>query len=89
MAIDKIQSESINLADNFAFTGTVTGAGGTNTPCFQAYASGTLAVNDSVYTTLAFNNQAIEVYQGVQGHVWRTGSDPRELGDWPHEQVGC
>jgi hypothetical protein len=27
MAIDKIQSESINLADNFAFTGTVTGAG--------------------------------------------------------------
>jgi len=28
MAIDKIQSESINLADNFAFTGTVTGAGG-------------------------------------------------------------
>ena len=34
MAIDKIQSESINLADNFAFTGTVSGAGGTNTPFF-------------------------------------------------------
>ena len=34
MAIDKIQSESINLADNFAFTGTVTGAGGVNTPAF-------------------------------------------------------
>jgi len=28
MAIDKIQSESINLADNFAFTGTVTGTPG-------------------------------------------------------------
>mgnify|MGYP003111851528 CR=1 FL=1 len=27
MAIDKIQAESINLADTFAFTGTVTGAG--------------------------------------------------------------
>jgi len=27
MAIDKIQSESINLADTFAFTGTVSGAG--------------------------------------------------------------
>ena len=26
MAIDKIQAESINLADNYAFTGTVTGA---------------------------------------------------------------
>ena len=36
MAIDKIQSESINLADNFAFTGTVTGAGGVNTPAFFA-----------------------------------------------------
>ena len=34
MAIDKIQSESINLADNFAFTGTVTGAGESNTPYF-------------------------------------------------------
>lgn len=28
MAIDKIQAESINLGDTFAFTGTVTGAGG-------------------------------------------------------------
>ena len=36
MAIDKIQSESINLADTFAFTGTVTGAGGVNTPMFSA-----------------------------------------------------
>ena len=30
MAIDKIQAESINLADTFAFTGTVTGAGELN-----------------------------------------------------------
>jgi len=28
MALSKIQSESINLADNFAFSGTVSGAGG-------------------------------------------------------------
>ena len=28
MSLSKIQSESINLADNFAFTGTVSGAGG-------------------------------------------------------------
>ena len=39
MAIDKIQSESINLSDNFAFTGTVTGAGGVNTPAFHARTS--------------------------------------------------
>jgi len=36
MAIDKIQSESINLADNFAFTGTVTGAGESNNQYFRA-----------------------------------------------------
>jgi hypothetical protein len=30
MAITKIQSESLNLSDNYDFTGTVTGAGGDN-----------------------------------------------------------
>jgi len=41
MAITKIQSESLNLADDFAFTGTITGAGESNTPYFRAYQSGT------------------------------------------------
>jgi len=51
MAIDKIQSESINLADNFAFTGTVTGAGGANTPAFMAYRSGSnQSISNSTYT---------------------------------------
>ena len=36
MAITKIQSESLNLADDYAFTGTITGAGGANTPAFEA-----------------------------------------------------
>jgi len=31
MVISKIQSESINLADTFAFTGTVSGAGSART----------------------------------------------------------
>ena len=35
MAITKIQSESLNLADTYAFTGTVTGAGLNNTPVFN------------------------------------------------------
>ena len=30
MAISKIQAESMNLADTYAFTGTVSGAGETN-----------------------------------------------------------
>ena len=36
MAITKIQSESLNLSDTYDFTGTVTGAGGVNTPAFVA-----------------------------------------------------
>ena len=41
MAITKIQSESMNLADTYAFTGTVTGAGGSNTPAFFAQSTNT------------------------------------------------
>jgi len=40
MAITKIQSESMNLADTYAFTGTVTGAGGDTKPYFYAYKNG-------------------------------------------------
>ena len=43
MAITKIQSESMNLADTYAFTGTVTGAGGQGTNFFQAKNAGTAA----------------------------------------------
>ena len=61
MAIDKIQSESINLADNFAFTGTVSGTPA-NTPSFSAYRSGgnqTLANNTNV--VLQFNTELFDV----------------------------
>ena len=36
MAITKIQSESLNLADTYDFTGTVTGAGESNNQYFRA-----------------------------------------------------
>ena len=61
MAIDKIQSESINLADNFAFTGTVTGAGGANTPAFKARLSSDQTVADSTDTTIAFNTEKFDL----------------------------
>jgi len=59
MAIDKIQSESINLGDNFAFTGTVTGAGEANTPNFYAYGVDQ-AVSDNTQTKLQFSNQVVD-----------------------------
>ena len=55
MAITKIQSESVNLADDFAFTGTVSGAGGTNTPAFSAYLSSNQSINHGTMTKVQFN----------------------------------
>jgi hypothetical protein len=59
MAIDKIQSESINLADNFAFTGTVTGAGGNNKPTFLAYQNASqTGIADVTQTKITFQAEA-------------------------------
>jgi len=65
MSIDKIQSESINLADNFAFTGTVTGAGGTNTPYFSAHKTSNQDVNHSATAKLTFDAVSSESTSGV------------------------
>ena len=64
MAIDKIQSESINLADNFAFTGTVSGAGGTNTPSFFAYLGSVQTFSASTHTTVALNQESFDTASG-------------------------
>ena len=61
MAIDKIQSESINLADNFAFTGTVTGAGGVNTPAFQVKLGNEPAVSTSTWTKVPCSVETYDV----------------------------
>jgi hypothetical protein len=55
MAITKIQSESLNLADTYDFTGTVTGAGGVNTPAFYAYQTTGQAISFATSTALIFN----------------------------------
>ena len=54
MAIDKIQSESINLADNFDFTGSVTGAGESNKPYFEAYVNSNFQVSQNTTTVVQF-----------------------------------
>ncbi len=55
MAIDKIQSESINLADNFAFTGTVTGAGGSNVPFTTVKKSSDQTLSHQTDTLITFD----------------------------------
>jgi len=57
MAITKIQSESLNLNDTYDFTGTVTGAGGVNTPAFSAYLSGNQSLSNDTFTKLTFDSE--------------------------------
>ena len=60
MAITKIQSESLNLADTYDFTGTVTGAGGVNTPYFEAYIPSNQSLSDNTPTKLNFNTETFD-----------------------------
>ncbi len=57
MAITKIQSESMNLADTYAFTGTVTGAGVTNKPAFHANNTSNPTWTINTHTKIAFTNE--------------------------------
>ena len=61
MAIDKIQSESINLADTFAFTGTVSGAGDVSNMVQLATTtlSGTATGWNGIFTS-AYDNYMIQ-----------------------------
>jgi len=61
MAITKIQSESMNLADTYAFTGTVTGAGGNNKPAFCAVKSSqTTGQGDNVWTKITYDTEKLD-----------------------------
>ena len=58
MAITKLQAEALNLADTYAFTGTVTGAGGTNTPNFSANkTSGTISFSLNTNNKIILDNE--------------------------------
>ena len=57
MAITKIQSESMNLADTYTFTGTVTGAGESNAPSFAAYVGSNQTISDRTTTKVSFTGE--------------------------------
>jgi hypothetical protein len=57
MAITKIQSESLNLADTYDFTGTVTGAGGVNTPNFLVRKSSNQTISSDTSTKVSFGTE--------------------------------
>jgi len=60
MALTKLQAESLNLADDFTFTGTVAGAGGNNRPAFHAYLSSDFTIPNSTNTKVQFNVETFD-----------------------------
>ena len=62
MALSKIQAESMNLADTYAFTGTVSGAGGVNTPAFYAVMSGSnqTGMSPNTNTKVQFSSEVYD-----------------------------
>ena len=58
MAITKIQSESLNLADDYAFTGTITGAGITEADQWRLNAN--FSVSADVDTVLSSNWEKVD-----------------------------
>ena len=61
MAITKIQSESLNLADTYAFTGTVTGASTPMTPAFSVYkASSGQSISNETDTVVVFDTEVFD-----------------------------
>jgi hypothetical protein len=61
MALTKTRSRGINLADTFAFTGTVSGAGGTNTPSFLASRTGSnQTITANTWTKVQFNDELLD-----------------------------
>tara|TARA_R100001510_G_C7592462_1_gene161702 strand:+ start:357 stop:893 length:537 start_codon:yes stop_codon:yes gene_type:complete len=63
MAITKLQAESLNLADTYAFSGTVTGAGGANTPAFFAQSTNTedgTDISDNTLTKLTMDTEVFD-----------------------------
>ena len=58
MAFSKIIAESMDLTDDYAFSGTVTGAGETNAPSFSANkTSGTISFSLSTLTKVTLDNE--------------------------------
>ena len=60
MAIIKLQAEGINLADTFAFTGTVTGAGEPNTPTWIVERTSNLSINQNAETQVVCNGEIVD-----------------------------
>ena len=54
---DAVDNTKLDLASNYAFTGTITGAGGVMTPVFRAYQSGAQNISSDTTTVLNIDTE--------------------------------
>jgi hypothetical protein len=57
---DQIGSSELNLGANYAFTGTVTGAGGGTTPAFHAYRNSSQTIAHATKTVIGFDTETFD-----------------------------
>jgi hypothetical protein len=60
MAITKIQSESLNLADDYTFTGDIVGAGGNMKPAFFAFKNTNQSIGNDTDTLVSFQTEVLD-----------------------------
>ena len=60
MALTQIQAESMNLADTYAFSGTVSGAGD-NTPSFYGILAGDQSISNTTWTKLLIATESWDI----------------------------
>ena len=76
MAFSKIIAESLDLTDDYAFTGTITGAGSTFSPRFQAHVNSNQSVSGSTETVIALADEDFDVggcFNNTSGTVTLNG----------------
>ena len=82
MAITKIQSESLNLADDFTFTGTITGAGESNAPSFSAYISSFWTGTATAFSKCPFNTVKFDTASGFDNVNYKYTIPTGQSGKW-------
>jgi len=79
MAITKIQSESLNLADDFAFTGTITGAGESNVPAISVSKSSSQSISNASTTQLTYDTELFDTDGEFASNTWTVGTTGKYL----------
>jgi len=60
IADDAVDNTKLDLASNYAFTGTVTGAGESNTPSFKVSKSAVQSISSATWTKMQFNTESFD-----------------------------